>query len=184
MRYRLGLEYLAYPELLNEERDLLEGLGREGEESSRTVGWGHEILSLRGFRPGDDPRSIHWKQSARTGRLIFMERELERGQKISIVLDNGVGELKVAADRDRFERLVSEAATAAVRYLDGGFDVELVTRDRVIPFSRGTAHRYRILEELALIEVRPRAGAGDLAGSDPRAQRLELRMELAGIVAV
>src|SRR5581483_578512 len=87
--------------------------------------------------PGDDPRRIHWKQTARTGSMIFTEREAEEGRRLSIVFDNAVGELATPESRARFERLVSEAATAAVDYLGRGFEVELRTRDERLAFASG-----------------------------------------------
>jgi uncharacterized protein (DUF58 family) len=52
----------------------------------------------------------------------------------------------------RFERLVSEAATAALDYLDMGYEVALVTREDHLPFATGLRQRRRILEILALVE--------------------------------
>jgi len=111
---------------------------------------------LRTFRHGDDPRAIHWKQSARTGALILNERETEENRRLMIVFDNAVGELSDAADK-RFERLVSEAATAAVEYLASGYEVALSTRDTSIGFAGGARQRRTILETLALIEALPEA---------------------------
>jgi len=172
MRYSLDLEILVYPELYPVASDPWREQGRGGERPSRRRGWGHELLALRRFRDGDDPRGIHWKQSARTGGLVFMERESEQGRRLSILLDNGIGDADEAALR-RFERLVSEAASAAVQQLEGGFEVELVTRDETVPFGSGHAHRRRLLERLALIEPCA-AGSGALRGGDPSA--LEMRL--------
>jgi uncharacterized protein (DUF58 family) len=75
----------------------------------------------------------------------------------------------------RFERLVSEAATAAVDHLARGWEVELVTRGRTLPFAAGVRQRWTLLEALALVEpVAP--GAGALRSSDPRAAELRLGM--------
>jgi len=171
MRYRVDLEMLVYPRLLGVEEYRIQGGGPVGEHPSRRPGSGHELLTLRAFRQGDDRRSIHWKQSARTGDLIFMEKEAEKGQRASILFDNGVGSLAHPEDDARFERLVSEAATAAHHFIEKGFEVELITRGGVIGFSRGQGHRRRILETLALVapvsvERLP------LVGSDPEAQGL------------
>ena len=106
------------------------------------------------------------KQSARTGRTVFMEREAERDKRLSIVFDNAVGELADKAAERRFERLVSEAASSAVHHLEHGYEVQLVTRDEVLPFGRGRAHRLRILEVLALIGPHPREAIA-LRGPEP-----------------
>ncbi len=174
LRYPAGLEVLVYPEIGDPpRRRWLSMHGLDERRPSRVAGRGHELLGLRSFRPGDDRRGIHWKQSARTGKLIYMEREAERGQRLSVVLDNGVGELRDEAEREEFEQLVSQAATAAHHYLRRGYEVGLVTRDGRLPFGRGTAHRRRILELLALVQPVP-AAAEPLGGRDPGALRLEM----------
>jgi uncharacterized protein (DUF58 family) len=131
--------------------------GRTGDESSRFAGWGHDLHALRAFRSGDDPRSIHWKQTARTGDLVFREREREENRRLAVLLDNATGPLTEAGIEARFESLVSEAATAALDYLARGFDVSLVTRDSRLPFATGARQRWAILEALALLEARPRS---------------------------
>lgn len=175
MRYAVEREILVYPELYPEATVVEERVARHGDQVSSQRGWGHELHSLRGFRPGDDPRSIHWKRSASSGTLIFMEREAEEGHRLSIVFDNAVGRLRDPQDEERFERLVSEAATAAHQYLQAGFDVELVTRGHSSGFGSGPAHRRRLLEHLARVESRPRAST-PLQGSDPGSPELRLAM--------
>lgn len=166
MRHRVGVELLVFPRLLDAEEYRIPAGGPVGEQPSRRPGTGHELLSLRGFRPGDDRRGIHWKQTARTGELVYMEREAERGARLSILFDNATGELADAAAKERFERLVSEAATAAHHFLENGHEVELITRGQVVGFGCGPGHRRRILETLALV-----APTDDnrlpLAGTDP-----------------
>jgi len=173
MRYSIGLELLVFPEILPVGVDATRQTGHIGDEPSRTPGWGHELLALRRFRSGDDPRGIHWKQSARTGGLVFMEREAEEGRRLSILLDNAVGELRGAGEEDRFERLVSEAASAGVHYLKGGFEVELVTRRDRLPFGRGRSHHLRLLEALALVEPVP-VEKSPLGPPSPQASELRL----------
>ena len=132
--------------------------------------------SLRRFRRGDDPRGIHWKQTARTGELIFTERATERSRRLSILFDNAVGELKDPAELSRFERLVSEAATIAVDHLAHGYEVELETRDRTLGFAGGPRQRRGVLETLALVQPQEHCGE-PLASSDPRAPQLRVHLE-------
>jgi uncharacterized protein (DUF58 family) len=104
-----------------------------------------------------------------------MEREAETGERLSIVLDNAVGQLDSESREEAFEALVSEAATAAHYYLERDYEVELVTRNEVIGFGRGRGHRRRILEALALVPavaIQPY----HLTGSDPATPALSLDM--------
>ncbi len=153
MRFPVELEVLVFPEIYPAAGMEFVDPGRAGDDPSRRIGWSHELRRLREFQPGDDPRGIHWKRTARTGELIYMEREAEHGRRLSIVLDNAVGPLEDLPAEERFERLVSEAASAAEHYLDLGFDVALRTREDEIPFGRGRHQRQRLLTALAVVEA-------------------------------
>lgn len=176
IRHRMEQEILVFPEIFDAAAPLPDGEGPEGEDPSRRRGRGHDLHSLREFRHGDDPRGIHWKQTARTGDRVYMEREADRSHRLSILLDNATGDLDLEADRERFERLVSEAATAAVDYLGRDYQVELVTRDGRIPFGSGLRQRLTILETLARLEPVP-AAVHPLEPSAPQAACLRLRLE-------
>ncbi|MEM9292710.1 MAG: DUF58 domain-containing protein [Acidobacteriota bacterium] len=82
---------------------------------------------------------------------------------------------KDEALQERFEKLVSEAATAVLDFLDHGFEVELVTRDRRFAYASGRGHRSALLEHLALLQ--PEAGGGALRAGDPQAPRVRLALE-------
>jgi uncharacterized protein (DUF58 family) len=161
LRYRLrseegasGIEVLVYPELFAAGEVEIVASGLQGDRTAARAGWGHELHALRAFRSGDDPRGIHWKKTAQTGALVYQERETEETLRLSILLDNGIrrrGGL-AAEEEQRFERLVSEAATAAWDHLDREFEVELVTRDARLDFGKGARHRRELMTALALVE--------------------------------
>lgn len=174
MRYSIDLQILVYPRLLTADEFRILGGGPQGEHPSSRSGAGHELFTLRRFRPGDDRRGIHWKQTARTGDLIFMEMEAEKGNRVSILVENGVGEL-AATDEDRFERVISEAATAAHHYLELGYEVELITRGGLVGFGRGAGQRRRILESLALLAAVDPVPS-PMLGSDPSAPNLRFAL--------
>ncbi|HEV8631372.1 MAG TPA: DUF58 domain-containing protein [Thermoanaerobaculia bacterium] len=176
LRYPVAAEVLVYPELFAAATVAPERATARGDGFAQRVGWGHDLHSLRAFRHGDDPRRIHWKQTARTGSMIYTEREAEEGRRLSIVFDNAVGALPTPEAAARFERLVSEAATAAVDYLSRGYEVELVTRDERIGFAGGPLQRRAVLGALALVEARPSAEK-PLHASTPTVPQLRLAME-------
>ncbi len=180
MRHRLDLELLVFPRLLQGRPPRVAAAGRVGEEASHRPGRGHELLALREFRVGDDPRQLHWKQSARTGRWIVTEREAEVGRRLSVALDNGVlassGDGLDPERAELFEERVREAATAACHYLERGYDLELVTRDGVVPFGSGRRQRWSILEHLALVAPTSRSPRS-LVGRDARVPRLVFELD-------
>lgn len=174
MRHHHRLEVLVYPEILPLDSDSLFALGRSGEEPTPKVGQGHDLYAMRRFRSGDDPRGIHWKRTARTGELVYMEREADEGKRLLILLDNAVAPFVDEEAEERFERLVSEAASAAVEFLERGFEVALTTRSTTVSFGRGANHRRRLLEGLALLAAVPFDPSPLEAGSASGTPRLKL----------
>ncbi len=152
MRYPVDAEVLVYPELFPPGEIQVAASGLAGDLAASRPGWGHDLHALRSFRHGDDPRGIHWKKSAQTRSLVYREREAEETLRLSILFDEGCAPFAAPAESERFERLVSEAATAAVDHLDRGFEVELVTHGRRVAFGSGPRHRREVLEELARIQ--------------------------------
>ncbi|MEO8431277.1 MAG: DUF58 domain-containing protein, partial [Acidobacteriota bacterium] len=75
-RARLSREVVVYPapESARFEEPAPED-SRGGRPHRGRRGGGSDIRTLREFVPGDDPRDVHWKQSARMRRWIVRERE-------------------------------------------------------------------------------------------------------------
>jgi len=120
-------------------------LAREGERPQDRIGLGLEVHSLREHRPGEDARSIHWKSSARAGRLIAVDREQERRRRVCVVLDQR------ALQGDALERAVEVAASLVTRELDSGAEVALALAGQFLPAANGEAHRHAALRMLALL---------------------------------
>lgn len=67
-------------------------------------GEGSEFESLREYVPGDDPRHLDWRASARRGRLIVRRYQTERRHTVMIAIDSGrlmAGESEDASKLDR-----------------------------------------------------------------------------------
>lgn len=76
----------------------------------RLRGAGSELENLRDWTPGDQFRSIEWKATARRGRLMVAEYEVERSQNVMIVLDAG----RLMTPRVDEQRKFDYAITAAL----------------------------------------------------------------------
>ena len=61
-----------------------------------------EFLTLRDYAPGDDLRHVHWRSTARRGRLMMRQNEARRRTPVLVMLDVRPG----AHDRASFERAV------------------------------------------------------------------------------
>jgi uncharacterized protein (DUF58 family) len=57
--------------------------GRLAERAGSTA-----FSSLREYRPGDDPRAVHWRSTARLGTLVVRERVDTREPTVNVVVDN------------------------------------------------------------------------------------------------
>lgn len=91
-------------------------------ERART-GAGEEFLGVREYRPGDPRRHIHWRTTARVGRLVVREFEEEAMSRVAIVI---AGEDSGDPPASAFELLVSAAASIANYSIMTGHRVELL----------------------------------------------------------
>jgi uncharacterized protein (DUF58 family) len=91
-------------------------------ERART-GAGQEYMGVREYRPGDPQRAVHWRTTARVGRLHVREFEEEVQSRVTLVLAGGdVGTPPDSA----FESLVSAAASIGIYSLNTGHPVDLL----------------------------------------------------------
>jgi len=143
----------VYPALIPPPASLLRGLpahpapGRSFAPSRQG-----EFRGLRAFRPGDDPRDIHWRSSARRGIPLVREKEDEETRAATVVLDN---DAQTGADPEAFERAVSEAAGICVELVQRGFSVGLAVRGGEVRPAVGAGQAERLLRALA--EIAPEA---------------------------
>jgi len=118
---------------------------------SRVLGLGTEFYSMRQYIPGDDPKRINWKATARYNELIVNEAEAERVTDVMIVLDTDVS-LFGTSDNQLFERGLQAAASYARLLLRQGNRVGVVLQGGErgsLPASFGKRHERRILYLLA-----------------------------------
>ncbi|MFQ6048745.1 MAG: DUF58 domain-containing protein, partial [Phycisphaerae bacterium] len=103
----------------------LRGLGEgQAERQGQRLGGTDEFYGLRDYRPGDSPRWIHWRRSARTGRLLI--RQMLQYQPRQLIL---AVELAGARERELaglVEQVISAAATLACDGLERGYRVGLI----------------------------------------------------------
>ena len=126
-------------------------LAREGERAQDRIGHGLEVHSLRDHRIGEDARTIHWRSSARAGRLIGVDREQERRRRVCIVLDNRV------LSGEALDRAVERAAALVERELAAGAEVSVAVAGDRLDAGSGDAHLREALTILALLQAAPGA---------------------------
>jgi len=88
----------------------LAGRDEERRKVRRVVEREAEVHGLRDYRPGDSPRRVHWKATARRNRLTVREYEDAAPPRLLVVVDPWLPAKPKKADRDRLEMVISLAA--------------------------------------------------------------------------
>lgn len=122
----------------------------------RRRGTGGEFASLREYGPDDNFRAIDWKASARRGRALVMDFEVERSQQIVVAIDAGRLMTPRLGDRRKLDHAVSAAlAIAAIARLAadrvGILGFAATTLARVLP-ATGATHAARLVDVLSDLE--------------------------------
>ena len=83
------------------------------------------VRSLRDYRAGDHPRSIHWRASAHRGSLVVKDFEKTEPQRALVVLDTWMPSETVGRDAV-MEDAISLAASLLVAYRERGMKTGVV----------------------------------------------------------
>jgi len=145
-----------------------------GVHRHRRPGTGSELLELRDYRPGDPPRRIAWKVSARRDTLITREYESEVPIRCMLVVDASSATRVGPAGATALTGLCEIAATVAESAIANRDLIGLAVCDddgaTDLPPARTATHLVAILERLARVApaqpIVPTAVLGDL---QPRA---------------
>lgn len=114
--------------------------------------------ALREYAPGDEPRTIHWKSTAKTGE--YMVRQFEETRRSHLMVALTLADADYATD-DEFELAVSVAGSLGVRAIRDGRTVSVVTGERTPDFAKravmaltrlATITPSRLLDDLARID--------------------------------
>jgi uncharacterized protein (DUF58 family) len=70
-----------------------------------------EFHRIREYRPGDNPKAIHWRTTARRGELMVREYQQTRDRDLVLLVELWQPAHPTASDQDRVEVAISFAAT-------------------------------------------------------------------------
>lgn len=133
----------------------------EGHASSHLSSSDMNFHALRPYVAGDDRRHVHWRSTARTGRLMVRQFEESRMSHVAVSLDTG---RTAYLDEEEFELGVSTAASVAIQTLYSESPLALLTsRDTLVSVTPS-----RAMDELSLVKQGPRGGVIDLVHSTIR----------------
>ncbi len=170
IRYAIGGSITVAPSLANVRRYRLLAVQRRlrevGVRALRRRGEGTSFAGLREYTPGDDPRSVDWKATARRRKLITREFAIEQGQTVMLAVDAGRLMTQIADRYARFEYALSSALALADIAIASGDQVGLlVFNDAVrafVPPGRGRAALGAVRDALLPVQatmVEPDYGA-------------------------
>jgi uncharacterized protein (DUF58 family) len=116
---------------------------------------GQEFQSLRPYQMGDDPRTIHWKSSARLGALAVRVNVVPDHPRYTVVLDTSGSPYRGEA----FDEAVRIAASLCAMALHARFPLRVVTTAgsgaMVDPARAPTGGMVRVLDLLATVSADP-----------------------------
>ncbi len=147
--------FIVFPKLLklkNTHLFLKHKFQAGGTYSSFRSGSCNEFLSTREYRQGDRMRDIHWKSSARSGKLIVKEYIDEYFVRVGLFLDT---ELKRFEKHLSFEVRISLCAGVAEDFYQKNYLVELYLSDArspVVKIGGGYDQYTHLLEMLSAVE--------------------------------
>jgi uncharacterized protein (DUF58 family) len=122
-----------------------------GARARQRRGPGSTLHDIRPYRPGDDPRRIHWRTSARTGDLVLKVTAEEDRPRVRLLVEDPAA----GWSAEQVEAALSRAASLAAWAIRAGMAVEVVTAEGGTGFGEDDAHLDRMLTRLALYRVPP-----------------------------
>jgi uncharacterized protein (DUF58 family) len=171
MRYALDDRIVIAPSLAGVRRfrwlAVHQRLAAAGVRDARRRGEGRAFARLRDYVPGDDPRHIDWKATARRGHTITREFTIEQSQTVYVLVDAGRSMTQFAGEFPRFEYALSAALVLADVAASAGDRVgAMVFDDRIralVPAQRGAAALQAMRS--ALVPVQPSLAEPDYAAA-------------------
>jgi uncharacterized protein (DUF58 family) len=145
-------EVVVYPRTDRRVRPPRSGAGREtrsGGIAQGAIGARGEYRSLRAYRPGDDPKDIHWRSSARSREPVVRDYERDGSQTRWVVLDTRT------EPGDPAEVAVEVAAALVAGAHAERRPFALLAGPAVLEPGDGTAHLERALDILARVDFSP-----------------------------
>ena len=148
------LKVFPVPETLRSLVRPAETLVSTGSHVAPQRGDGIEFADLRPFLPGDRPRSINWRATARRGGLMVNQRHPERATDVVLFLDSFLD--VHGPTGSTLDRAVGAAASLAAAYLRQRDRVGLVTFGGFVQWLQpggGQTALYRVLDTLMETQV-------------------------------
>lgn len=157
-------EMLVYPAVVALRRMASGGggtWGRRAQENAGTRGGGLDFHGVRDYQPGDELRRVHWRTTARTGKLAVMEYTEGAASDFVVALDlHPLSYADTGTGRESALEYAIRMAVAACGYLLGqGHEVQVILPALPPPARGGLLALHSTAELPLLLEALARAEA-------------------------
>jgi len=139
----------------------------EGNPTSDIVDSDISFHAIREYAPGDGQRNIHWKSTAKTGKLMVRQFEESRRSRLAIILSLNTAEY---GSDEEFEMAVSVVGSLGVRAVRDGRDLAVVVSEEMPDI---VSTRLRSVRSLNVISSRTLLDDLTTVGSSPRMMEIE-----------
>lgn len=112
----------------------------DGSPTKRLVDADMSFHAIREYAPGDSRRQVHWKSTAKTGRLMVRQYEESRRSRMAVVL--GLADHEFGSDSE-FELAVSTASSLSLRAVNDARDLDVVVGAEIPRVVRGRLRAVR-----------------------------------------
>lgn len=126
-----AVDLTVYPSPLPVNVDIapIVGWGASEMDEGRHRGPGMEPHGVREYAPGDPMRYVHWRSTARRGKLMVKEFETGSGMTVNFVLQRTQGTEVVAKDTTSFEAMCANCLYLASDFIKKGATVWFPTQE-------------------------------------------------------
>jgi len=140
---------LVFPEYRELKRLALFDRAPAAQSTFTRIGMGGEFVGVREYRPSDSPRHVHWRSTARVGRLIVKEFAAETEPGLTIALDLRGSSVVGFGENTSLELAIKLVATLARYAHQRGLPVSLVANSRTWPVPPGPLSWWGLMNTLA-----------------------------------
>ncbi|HEX7705306.1 MAG TPA: DUF58 domain-containing protein [Thermoanaerobaculia bacterium] len=148
-RLRIDSEVIVFPHIRSSESVEERFRAEKGEQTSVVRrGLGTDTHSFRDYTAGDSMRHVAWKKSANAGRWIIKQTAADAARSINVVVNPY---RPPGTSDERFEEMISEAATFIFHAATRGVDITL-SLPRVNVRARESESPEALFRALALLE--------------------------------
>lgn len=161
-RFALETDVKVYPNIFATKKYKLlsqrQQLNQMGLRPTRMRGAGLEFESLRNYVPGDEPRRLDWKASARKQSLITRQYDVERSRNLVLLIDAGRTMTSRGDGLSKLDHAVNAAMLLSYVAVQHDDRIGLMTfADDVSQYlapGKGTGQLDRVMESLYALQPR------------------------------